>query len=184
MIVLVRHAEPFPPQPDGPDDFHRELTTRGRAQAERLIGELVGFRPQAVVSSPYLRAVLTVKPAAREFGLPVATDLALREWDSGLEPSPDFADHYAESWADLAFARPGGESLATLSERAARAVRTLAVEFDGGAVLVGSHGTFISRLLAGFDVAVDWAFSQSMPMPAIYRLGFTDHGVHAAGPGI
>ena len=125
-----------------------------------------------------------MEPAARELGLPVVTDLALREWDSGLVARPDFADQYAISWADLAFARPGGESLATLSERAVRAVRTLAAEFDGGAVVVGSHGTFISRVLAGFGVAVDWPFSQAMPMPAIYRLGLTDHGVHAAGPGL
>jgi 2,3-bisphosphoglycerate-dependent phosphoglycerate mutase len=183
-VILVRHAEPSLPQPDGPDDFHRALTTRGRAQAERLVAELVGFRPRAVVSSPYLRAVQTVEPAARELGMLVATDLALREWDSGLEPGPDFADHYAKSWADPAFARPGGESLAALTERAVRAVRLLATEMDGGPVVVGSHGTFISRLLAGFGVAVDWPFSRTMPMPAIYRLSLTHEGCHAVGPGL
>ncbi|HEY4453958.1 MAG TPA: histidine phosphatase family protein [Pseudonocardiaceae bacterium] len=71
----------------------------------------------------------------------------LREWDSGLEPGPDFAEHYARSWAEPTMSRPGGESLAQLSERAVTALWGLASEFAGGAVIVGSHGTFIARAL-------------------------------------
>jgi 2,3-bisphosphoglycerate-dependent phosphoglycerate mutase len=183
-LVLVRHAVPFLPEPDGPDDFHRGLTRRGRVQAERLVAELVPVGPVAVVSSPYLRAVQTVEPTARKLGVPVVTDLALREWDSGLTPRPDFAHHYARSWADPDFARPGAESLAQLSERAVVALQSLAAEFDGAAVVVGSHGTFISRALVGLGVTVDWPFGQAMPMPAVYRLRFSVHGVHAAGPGL
>lgn len=183
-MVLVRHATSVVPEPSGPDDFHRGLTRRGRAQAERLVAELVATRPVAVVSSPYLRAVQTVTPTARTLGLPVSTDLALREWDSGLAPRPDFADHYARSWADPDLARPGAESLTQLSERAVTTLRSLAAEFGGAPVVIGSHGTFLSRALAGFGVMVDWPFSQAMPMPAIYRLKLSDHGVHVAGPGL
>lgn len=183
-LVLVRHAEPWPPRPDGPDDFQRELTTRGREQARRLTAELVALRPVAVVSSPYRRAVQTVEPTARELALEVATDPALREWDSGLEARPDFADHYAQSWANPAFARPGGESLQALTERALRAVWVLATEFGGGTVVVGSHGTFISRLLAGLGVAVNWQFSRAMPMPALYQLSMTGERVHITGRGL
>ena len=183
-LILVRHAEPSIPEPGGPDDLHRGLTPRGRAQAQQLIPELVSLAPVAVASSPYLRAVQTVQPTARHLGVPVTTDPALREWDSGLEPRPDYADHYAASWADATFARPGGESLAQLSERAVAALRALAANFDGGAVIVGSHGTFISRALAGFGVITDWPFSRVMPMPAVYRLDLAGHGIRASGPGL
>lgn len=153
-------------------------------QAELLVAELAGCRPAAVVSSPYLRAVQTVEPTALKLGVQVATDLALREWDSGLEPRADFAEHYARSWADTGFARPGGESLAQLAGRAVRALRAIAAEFTGSAVVVGSHGTFISRALAGFGVTLDWPFSYAMPMPAIYWLSLGGDGVHVAGPGL
>ncbi|WP_330230979.1 hypothetical protein OHA40_34495 [Nocardia sp. NBC_00508] len=35
-IVLVRHAQPFPPRPGGPGDDGRSLTEEGKAHAERL----------------------------------------------------------------------------------------------------------------------------------------------------
>jgi 2,3-bisphosphoglycerate-dependent phosphoglycerate mutase len=174
-IILVRHAESVIPTPDGPDEFHRPLTSHGHAQAAQLVSELAAFKPDRIVASPYLRAVQTVQPLATALGLVVDTDHSLREWDSGLEPTPDYARHYAASWADPSFARPGGESLHQLTERAVSVLRTFT-----GTVVIGSHGTFVARALAGFGVPVDWPFSNAMPMPAIYRI--TDTGI--AGPGL
>ncbi len=167
-VLLVRHAEAEIPRVGGPDEYHRPLSARGSAQAQRLLGLP---RPDAVFSSPYLRAVQTVQPLADAFGLAVRTDHELREWDSGLAPKPDYARYYAESWAEPGFARPGGESLARLTERAVAVLTRLAGEFER--VVVGSHGTFVARALVGFGVVgVDWELSRSMPMPAIYRVDF------------
>ncbi|KZB82283.1 histidine phosphatase family protein [Amycolatopsis regifaucium] len=169
-IVLVRHAESVPPVPGKPDNPDRPLTAAGAAASEPLARELAAMNPTAVVSSPYRRAVETVAPAASRAGLEVTTRWELREWDSGLEPTPDYAVHYARSWANVDFARPGGESLRQLTARATAAVARLAEQHDGGVVLVGSHGTFVSRLLAGLTPGIDWRFSREMPMPAVYRL--------------
>ncbi|MCG8919119.1 histidine phosphatase family protein [Actinokineospora sp. PR83] len=182
-VVLVRHAESVVPRAGGPDEFRRPLTAAGSARAGRLVGELALSGAVVVVSSPYLRARQTVEPLARAVGVGVRTDPALREWDSGLEPTPDYARHYAASWADPRFARPGGESLAQLTERATAALVALAGRHAGATVVVGSHGTFVARALVGFGVAgVDWEFSRAMPMPAVYRLRFTPAGVAVSGP--
>lgn len=165
-IVLVRHAVPVIPSPDGPDDMHRPLVAQGFEQAEELAAELVSLAPTRFVSSPYPRAVQTIAPAARLCGLPIETDPRLREWDSGFTPSPDYARHHAESWARPEWARPGGESLAELTERALAAL----AEYRDGVTIVGSHGTFICRVLAGLGLPVGREFAQAMPMPAIYRL--------------
>ncbi|HET6287195.1 MAG TPA: histidine phosphatase family protein [Amycolatopsis sp.] len=169
-IVLVRHAESVPPAPGKPDDPERPLTEAGVAASEQLAHELVAMNPTAVVSSPYRRAVDTVTPAAKRAGLEVVTSWGLREWDSGLEPIPDYAAHYERAWADPEFARPGGESLRELTARALAAVERLAEQHVGGRVVVGSHGTFVSRLLAGLGPGIDWPFSRDMPMPAVHRL--------------
>ncbi|MFC0545406.1 histidine phosphatase family protein [Kutzneria chonburiensis] len=174
-IILVRHAESVYPVAGGPDEYHRPLTPIGHAQAAHLVSELAAFEPDRIVASPYLRAVQTVEPLAHSLGLAVDTDPSLREWDSGLEPTPDYARHYAASWADPSFARPGGESLHQLTERAVSVLHTFA-----GTVVIGSHGTFVARALAGFGIPVDWPFSNAMPMPAIYRI--TDTGI--TGPGL
>jgi 2,3-bisphosphoglycerate-dependent phosphoglycerate mutase len=175
MIVLVRHAESVHPTPGGPDEYHRPLASTGFAQAEDLVEELAAVKPDRILASPYLRAVQTVQPLARALGLPVHTDHELREWDSGLAPTNDWARHYEASWADLDFSRPTGESLNQLTARAVSALRPLT-----GTVVIGSHGTFVARALAGFGVPVDWPFSSAMPMPAIYRITDTD----ITGPGL
>jgi 2,3-bisphosphoglycerate-dependent phosphoglycerate mutase len=93
LIVLVRHAHPFVPEPGGPDDDERSLTPRGFAQAEQLVTQLASPEPALIVSSPHLRAVQTVEPLARSVGLPVHTDPDLREWESGIGPTSDYARH-------------------------------------------------------------------------------------------
>ncbi|MEV2240365.1 histidine phosphatase family protein [Micromonospora sp. NPDC049891] len=173
-IVLVRHARSVPPAADGPDEFTRPLTAGGLRQAQELVAVLTELRPAAVWSSPYRRAIQTVQPTADALGLPVRTLTVLREWDDGLAFTEVWESHYVKSWADLSYARPGGESLEQLSIRAVDAVRTLVRHNRGRVVLVGSHGTFISRALAGFGVRVSWATVRQIPMPAIYRLRFTD----------
>ncbi|MCA2213176.1 histidine phosphatase family protein [Jidongwangia harbinensis] len=185
-MVLVRHASSVPPTRDGPDDLTRPLTPEGLRQADELVESLTALRPAAVWSSPYLRAVQTVRPTARALGLPVGTRRELREWDDGLPFTDDWIPHYARNWADPSFARPTGESLDQLTARAVAAVRALARAYPGRLVLAGSHGTFVSRALRGFGVPADWPFLRRMPMPAVYRLRFTDPDAdpQTSGPGL
>ncbi|MGA6205618.1 histidine phosphatase family protein [Nocardia testacea] len=41
-----------------------------------------------IISSPYLRAVRTLEPAARQWNLPIHTDPRLREWDRASNRLP------------------------------------------------------------------------------------------------
>ncbi|NUS93873.1 MAG: histidine phosphatase family protein [Nocardia sp.] len=184
-IFLVRHAQSVPPAPNGPDELHRPLTETGRIQANRLAVSLADLAPGIVLSSPYLRAVRTVEPAARRWNLPIHTDRELREWDSGIDPTPDYERRYRQSWARPQWARPGAESLHELTERALRTLTDIIDDPPDRPVVIGSHGTFIARALVGLGCpGIDWAFQQAMPMPAVYRLEFGGPAVSAAGPGI
>ena len=74
LVFLVRHAEAKPGRPDE----LRPLTGAGR-QAARLLGELLADRrPDAVVSSPLLRARVTAEAIAAAAGIEAATDEGLR----------------------------------------------------------------------------------------------------------
>jgi 2,3-bisphosphoglycerate-dependent phosphoglycerate mutase len=173
-LVLVRHARSVPPTADGPDELTRPLTPEGLRQADELVPLLTELRPTTLWSSPYLRAVQTVRPTAAALGLPVHTHGRLREWDDGLAYTDDWAPHCAHSWADPSYARPGGESLEQLRTRAVDTLRTIAHHNQGQAVLIAGHGTFICQALIGFGRPTDQTAAQRMPMPAIYRLRFTD----------
>lgn len=185
-VVLVRHAMSVPPTADGPDQFVRPLTPEGLRQAQELVRDLVAPTPVAVWGSPYLRAVQTVQPTASALGLAVQTLWDLREWDDGLGFTMDWKRHYTASWADPSLVRPDGESLDQLTERAVAAVRALVGTYPGQRVLVGSHGTFVTRALRGFGVPVDVAFWATMPMPAVYRLRFgtSEDQPDVTGPGL
>ncbi|MGY2027943.1 histidine phosphatase family protein [Nocardia gipuzkoensis] len=184
-VLLIRHAQPFIPHPGGPDDYERSLTDEGEHQAQRLVTEPAAADPAAIYSSPFLRAIRTAAPLARFTGIPIETDNALREWDSGIGPTPDYARHYSASWAEPSSAGPGGESLRQLSDRATAILTKLAQRHRGHTIVIGSHGTFISRALVGFGRHdVGWAFHREMPMPAVYRLDFEDEIVRARGPGL
>jgi len=74
FVFLVRHAEA---EPGRPDEL-RPLTEAGR-EAALLLGELLADRePDAVVSSPLVRARVTAEAIAAAAGIEAATDEGLR----------------------------------------------------------------------------------------------------------
>ena len=69
-VIVVRHAKAAPGEPDDA----RPLTGQGR-EAARLLGDLLAERePEAVVSSPFLRARETAEAIAAAAGLVAAVD--------------------------------------------------------------------------------------------------------------
>jgi phosphohistidine phosphatase len=75
-LHLLRHADAGDPTAWKGPDADRPLSGKGEKQAERLGRFLkeVGFRPDAIVSSPKVRAAATAEIVARHLGLAVAID--------------------------------------------------------------------------------------------------------------
>lgn len=76
LLHLLRHAHAGDPGAwDGPD-AERPLSDKGRAQAERLGAHLaaIGFRPDAIISSPKVRALETAEIVAEHLDLSVSVD--------------------------------------------------------------------------------------------------------------
>jgi phosphohistidine phosphatase SixA len=69
-LILVRHAKAAPGQPDE----LRPLTGEGRKRARELADQLRGLKPDAVLSSPLLRAKETAAAVAAAAGLEADTD--------------------------------------------------------------------------------------------------------------
>jgi phosphohistidine phosphatase len=75
-LYLLRHAHAGDPMAwEGPDEI-RPLSKKGRRQSERLGGFLsgVGFRPDAIVTSPKVRALQTAEHVAEALGQKVVID--------------------------------------------------------------------------------------------------------------
>jgi broad specificity phosphatase PhoE len=149
LLVLVRHGRTkanasglLLGRADPPLDDH------GREQAAALAASVVDAR--RVVCSPLRRA----RETAAALGLPVDVDERWIELDYGELDGRPIADVPEELWqrwrADVDFAPPGGESLATLGRRVRTACEDLAAEATEADIVVVSH-------VSPIKAAVAWA---------------------------
>ena len=78
-LHLLRHAHAGDPEAWEGDDALRPLTSKGRAQSQRLGRYLHdhGVRPDVIVSSPKVRALQTAEIVAKELGMTVRADARL-----------------------------------------------------------------------------------------------------------
>jgi broad specificity phosphatase PhoE len=140
----------------------RPLTERGREQARELAARLADVDLDAVYASDLRRAWETAEAVAAFRGLEVVRLPELREVDVGSW-SGSTRDECAERFP-VAFARwqaggsgwDDGESYEAMGERVVSAIRRLAAEHPGGAILVVSHGGPIRAVHAhalGVDIA-------------------------------
>jgi phosphohistidine phosphatase SixA len=111
-LYLLRHAHAGDPEGWTGDDAARPLSAKGEGQAERLGAFLgsIGFRPDAIASSPKLRARQTAEIVAGHLGVEVrleerlagafdatAVDAILADLGAPARPvlvghDPDFSD--------------------------------------------------------------------------------------------
>jgi broad specificity phosphatase PhoE len=139
----------------------RPLTERGREQAQALAERVAHIELDAVYSSDLQRARDTGAVVAESQGLELRQLPELREVDvgswSGLTRA-EAEERFPEGFARWREGYPGwkdGETYEAMTDRVLRAVDELAMEHEGGRVLVVSHGGPIRAIHAaalGLDV--------------------------------
>ncbi|WP_322797272.1 histidine phosphatase family protein [Tepidiforma sp.] len=186
-LLVIRHAETYG-NIEGRFCGHSEtdLTPRGIDQARALGLRLRGQQFDAAASSDLSRALLTARHALEHHPTPLepAPDARLREMHYGeWEALP--ASEIAKSQADLLrefftgrrHAAPGGETIQQVRERTAAAVRDLVDRYQGGRLVVVSHGNAIMALLAellGLPLERTWSFA--VANTSVTRLTFSRGG--------
>ncbi len=75
-LHLLRHADAGDPLAWSAPDDQRPLSGKGEKQAERLASFLAGttVRPDAIITSPKVRAAQTAQPVGDRLGVPVTVD--------------------------------------------------------------------------------------------------------------
>jgi 2,3-bisphosphoglycerate-dependent phosphoglycerate mutase len=169
-VLLVRHAEPVASGTSDFDEYTRPLTEKGHRDAQRLSATHASTRIDAAYSSPYIRARQTIEPIARARGLTIETVDDLRERLLSPVELPDWRAHLKRAWEDFDYAPPGGETGRDAQARIVRVLDTVAARHSAGTVIVASHGNLIALALHAFMPNVDYAFWESIPMPAIFTL--------------
>jgi 2,3-bisphosphoglycerate-dependent phosphoglycerate mutase len=148
-LVLVRHAQsavsPDIPNRDWP------LSEKGVGQAASLAPVLAELGVDAVASSPYLRAVETLRPYAEAAGLAIATDEDLRERELGgwLEDPAEVEEAIRRMHADPDWRlTDDGETGRECVARFQAALERVVAAHPGRTIAVGSHGGVLGHLIA------------------------------------
>lgn len=170
-VYFVRHAQP---NYENHDDSSRELSPKGLADRALVTDYLRNKGVDAVLSSPYRRAMDTVAPLAEQLGLTVETveDFRERKVDSGW--IEDFHAFSRRQWADFDYKLSDGESLGETQRRNLRALDRVLERFAGKTVVIGSHGTALSTVIRHFRPGFGFGeFERIRPvMPWIVRFTF------------
>ena len=147
-VYFVRHAAP---NIKNHDDLTRELTAQGR-EDRKLVTEFLWDKDIDVIfSSPYKRAVDTIKEFADKRKLEIRQNMDFRERKVGKGWIEDFDGFCKRQWEDFDYKLPDGESLQEVQERNIHALHEIVEENVGKNIVVGSHGTALSTIIHYFD---------------------------------
>lgn len=170
-LYFVRHAETD--YSDRSDGF-RQLSTEGAAACPAVTEFLSDKAIDAVVSSPYVRAVDTLRDFAESHNFRIRIIPELRERRVGKEWLEDFEEFCRRQWEDFDYSLEGGESLAQVQRRNISALKKILAEYRGKSVAIGTHGTSLCTVLSYYIPGFGYDdFARIRPlMPHIVRLDF------------
>lgn len=163
VIYLVRHC-----RAKGQNDA-AELTSEGREQAEALGDFLFGIGIAQIVSSPFARALETIKPLSVRLGIQPKLDHRLIEAPLSTVDYPDWPEKLRRTFSDFELSFDGGESSRAGTDRAVAAVSD-ALLSDKDSIAIVTHGRLLILILKHFDPTYGFEEWQNLTTPDVFRL--------------
>jgi 2,3-bisphosphoglycerate-dependent phosphoglycerate mutase len=174
FVYMVRHGE----SPKEGNDRTRGLTEKGYLDAKRVTDILKEKEIDVIVSSPYIRSILTVEQLAQQIGEEVLVfeDLKERIFSSGNNRISDkeLVPLLKKSFSESNFSLEGGESNADCQKRAIKVLKELLETFRDKKIVIGTHGAVMTLMMGYFDSTYDLDFLHSTSKPDIYRMEFNE----------
>ncbi|MDF2925237.1 MAG: hypothetical protein K0R57_4151 [Paenibacillaceae bacterium] len=173
FIYMIRHGES---PKTGEDERGRGLTEKGRADASTVTRLLKGEGIGHFFSSPYTRAILTIRELAEQAGQEIMVKEELRELVfsgekrvlSDMEMYPSIKRMFSEP----GFSLPGGETAAECQNRSVGVVKQILETYRGQRVAIGTHGMVMTLTMGYFDSRFGLEFLIGISRPDVYRLEF------------
>lgn len=168
-IYLVRHCQAAGQQPEAP------LTDQGQEDAERKIVDFfIHKNIEVVLSSPFTRAIDTIKPLAREIEVNIEVDERLKERILSSETLDDWLAKLELTYEDMKLRYAGGESSEEAMNRGIEVIEAL-VKRPETNIIVVTHGALLSLLLKNYNPAFGFNDWRTLSNPDVYHLEI-NHG--------
>ena len=147
-VYFVRHAQP---NYENHDDMLRELSAKGLEDRKLVTEFLKDKEIDIVLSSPFKRAVDTVKDFAMAEGMDIIIVDDFRERRIDSKWIDDFISFSKRQWEDFDYKLSDGECLREVQNRNIAALNKVLEKYAGKNIVVGSHGTALSTVINYFD---------------------------------
>jgi len=150
-IYFIRHAE---------SDYSvresrvRPLTEKGAADCRLVTKFLCDKNIDAVLSSPYKRAVDTLRDFAETHNFTIQTVEGFCEQrsDSGyLARTLELSVYAKNHWSDFNYRLGDGESLSECQYRNIAALEKVISQYEGKNIAIGTHGIALSTIINYYD---------------------------------
>lgn len=152
-VYFVRHAKPdFSIK----DDLTRPLSKEGINDCKKVTEFLSGKGITKAFSSPYKRAIDTIKDftVGMNLQINIIEDFRERKIDNiWLE---DFNKFAKEQWNDFNYKLSEGESLNEVQERNINALTDILKENKDENIVIASHGTALSTIINYYNKKFDY----------------------------
>ncbi|WP_082023898.1 histidine phosphatase family protein [Clostridium polynesiense] len=169
-IYLIRHAEVnFTPK-----DSRRPLSFKGKRDALMLTELFRDYEISRIFSSPYLRAVDTVKEIAVTKGIDIEISENFRERKITEGYIKDFYAFTKKQWEDFDFHLEKGESINDVKRRGVIELRKILNKYKGENIIICTHGTILTSLINNYDESCSYDFWYKLKMPDAFKLTFEE----------
>ncbi|GEN56181.1 phosphoglycerate mutase [Halolactibacillus alkaliphilus] len=166
QLILIRHCHADGKHKDSP------LTNLGVNQARRLAEYLdkEGIQPKKLLSSPYMRAVETIRPYARQYELAVIKDPRLQEQVLSDQPVDDYIGVVKASFSDPDYKLPGGESAKDALCRFKEVINEYSEE--DASIAIVTHGHLLALYLHEINPDFNFKDWQVLKNPDVFIIHF------------
>ncbi|MDF2941448.1 MAG: Phosphoglycerate mutase [Herbinix sp.] len=147
-IYFIRHAEP---DYSNHDDLTRPLTEKGNRDVVLVNNYLEDKQIDIVLSSPYYRAIDTVKGFSNKINGNVIIIDDFRERKVDSDWIEDFNAFSLKQWSDFDYKLSDGECLREVQKRNIKALNKVLAEYENKNIVIGSHGTALSTIINYYD---------------------------------
>lgn len=162
IVYFVRHAQANGQEPEA------GLTEKGKTDSDRMQTTFKNIPIEQIISSPYSRAIDTIRPIATANQIEIIKDMRLAERVLSTTPLEDWLTPLKHSFQDLDLKLNGGESAKEAITRI-RSVLSEVIDSGKHTILV-THGNLLALLIHSYHQNFGFREWKTMKNPDLFQL--------------
>ncbi|MEK4604262.1 MULTISPECIES: histidine phosphatase family protein [Bacillus] len=171
-IIVIRHCSATGQKRDA------ELTTAGKNQANILATFLLENQIQIdhIISSPFVRAIDSIRPYALQANLSIEEDERLAERILSNVPMDDWMPKLESTFTNIDIAFSGGESTKQATDRAISLIQDV-LKLNHTTTLLVTHGNLLTLILKHFDHTIGFNEWRTLTNPDVYEITIGEQSI-------